>query len=133
MAKTQRYAYMSSRPAFFLWTSIKVDEDRKIRFSFPIPIYTLFILADIVDDFACLWRIFGGKKAKSTDGQHNTEIEKENFIESLKKPTPEILSAAVKVVRQMLYSICFQCGTCDLVDIDITSEKERVSIKLLLR
>ena len=63
MAKTQRYAYMSSRPAFFLWTSIKVDEDRKIRFSFPIPIYTLFILADIVDDFACLWRIFGGKKA----------------------------------------------------------------------
>lgn len=131
--KTQRCAYMLSRPVFFIWISIKIDGDSKFRLSFPIPIYILFMYADIIGDIACIWRIFSGKKAKNSHKRHNLESPKENFMERLKNPTPETLSSVAKIIRRLLFSICFQCGASDLLDIDVVSDDERVRIKCLLR
>lgn len=124
---------MLSRPTFFLWFSIKVDGDHKFRLSFPVPIYTLFLLADLVEDFACIWRLFGGKKAKAARWQHNSAVTKENFVEKLKNPSPEVLSSAAGVAKQLLVSLCFRSGACDLLDVDFASDNEHIQVKCLLR
>lgn len=128
--KKQRFAYMLSRPVFFLWISIRIEGDSKFRLALPIPLFILFLLSDIAEDTAYIWRLFNGKCSIALPPDHEF---KGLMTDCLKSPKPEMLLIAAKLVRNFLREIMFHWGAFDLLDVDVQSKKEHVLVRCSFR
>lgn len=125
---------MWSRPALFLWISIRISGNKKFRLTLPIALYPLLMLADIIEDVSYFSRFFGRKDREKAAGMIR-EMANHGFNwEALKNPTPDMLHSAAKMLHLMLVEIMFQCGAMDLVDVDVQNndinEHVRVHISI---
>lgn len=118
------------RPTFFLWLKIRIESDKKFNLSFPIPLFILSMLIDIIFDIATVWSIF---YKRQTDDITEFKLSRQSFNDQWKNPSPALVLSTAKVVRGMIRTLTFRTGALDLIDIEFEDDDERIYVKCLLR
>ena len=119
-----------NRPALFLWLSIHISGKNHFHLVLPIPIYSLLIFADIMDDISVLRRLFVSRR---NDHPVPPPEEMESSYKKYLRPTPEMFQSISDIVSRVLYAIVFQWGVGEIVDVDIQSPDQHVKVNCSLR
>jgi hypothetical protein len=121
---------LSVRPTFFIWFRIKIEGEKNFTLALPMPLTTLILLSDIVNDAASVWNIF--HKSTSADPT-KSELSRQNLSEQLKNPSPKMLLTLAKISRMLVRGLIFYTGSVDLIDVEFEDGDERIYVKCLLR
>ena len=121
---------LSVRPTFFIWFRIKIEGEKNFTLALPIPLTTLILLSDIVNDAASVWNII--HKSTSADPT-KSELSRQNLTEQLKNPSPKMLLTLAKISRLLVRGLIFYSGSVDLIDVEFEDGDERIYVKCLLR
>ncbi|NLL34588.1 MAG: hypothetical protein GX257_04695 [Clostridiales bacterium] len=121
---------LSVRPTFFIWFRIKIEGEKNFTLALPMPLTTLILLSDIVNDAASVWNIF--HKSTSADPT-KSKLSRQNLSEQLKNPSPKMLLTLAKISRMLVRGLIFYTGSVDLIDVEFEDGDERIYVKCLLR
>ena len=96
---------MSNRPVFFLCLHLRHKKEKPFRFFFALPLFVVFALADMLEDWA--------------------------EIASLFRPRNKCaFTQTARAVSNVIWEFAFHTGPLDIVNIDVQSEKETLFLRL---
>ena len=81
---------LSVRPTFFIWFRIKIEGEKNFTLALPMPLTTLILLSDIVNDAASVRNIF--HKITSADPT-KSKLSRHKLSEQMKNPYPKFVNA----------------------------------------
>ncbi len=115
-----RYASMSNRPVFFLYTRVRVREKAKFHFAFVLPFFILFAFVDVLDDIGQLVKLFSPRA--------NIHMAKEG-----ERSAAAWIASVTGSILDLLWELAMKTGPLDLVDVDVKDKDESVLVKVLTR
>ncbi len=102
-----------------MWFSIRVEGEKNFRFAFPVPLFLLLLVGDLLEEASGAALLFGGKGRAGQEG---------------KSFSPALFASLAGAAAALLREAALHMPADDFVDVDITDAQDnRVRIKLLTR